>query len=378
MALHLLLEGLMAEGDPAMEEVCPTVDRLAAHGDTGRLFLCQGERLPEEGGCWFTYFGQQQGVREADLPTGFFAALGAGLAPDPQQTWAMLSFTNLYRKQDKLLFLSPLRTGQSVEECQALADGLAEEFAAEGWQVITHPHSTTLFCHSSQRFNVRTTPLAILEGEDSFIHLPTGEDYRPIHQLLTIGQLLMARHPVNTTRKLAGRLPLNTPWLQGIAPGPAMMVTGKKQGVCWCQDLLVAGLAKAAGMRVNLLPEGEALPALPLDEIADQAAHGLAVVHLQGPAVLARHQMTTERLELLARMDQEIFSTLGQELATRQTSLTLITPSPLTAKGLGSNAPACWLTVEGKAMGKDRRFWNRRRFGEGELLDMGALTDRWQ
>lgn len=378
MPVHLLIEGLVAEGDPPMEGVCPTLDRMAARGETGRVFLAEGERPPEEGGAWFSYFGHPQPGSDSDLPTGFFAALGCGLAPDPKKTWGQLLFTNLYRKQDKLVFLSPQRTGQTVAECQNLAEALQGEFAAEGWQVHLSPGGGGLFCHTEQRLKVRTSPLATLEGADSFASLPRGEHYRSLHHLLTSGQLIIARHPLNLQRREAGRLPINTPWLQGVAPGPDMMVTGRTKGHCWTQDPVVAGLAKAFGLHTTLLDQEEALPSLSLETVVAEAAIGLAVVHLHGPAVLARHGMASERLALLARMDQTLMAPLAREMAAQQGALAIVCGYPLAANGLGVSAPAPWLISGGSAMVKDRRFWHRQHFGEGALLDVGAFVERWR
>ncbi|MBF0462764.1 MAG: hypothetical protein HQL87_15415, partial [Magnetococcales bacterium] len=222
MTMLILIDGL--EEMAAAPGALPVLERLAATGRTGRLQF-GGEPCFD----LFGFSAPGRGGPEADLPLGYAVALGLterdGTGePDPERTWCCLGFTHLYKKQNDLRFLSPERTGQTSAECWALVEALQPDWAEAGWSLYA-PSRTTRGGRAGPVFSraadalVRTSPLDLLDGCSLRDRSPVGPDAKHLLPLLTVGQLILARHPVNQERQRAGRVPLNTPWVWGVGRG---------------------------------------------------------------------------------------------------------------------------------------------------------------
>ena len=135
-AVLLVIDGLEAVSDPPDVMPCALINRLAMQGTHGRLLVPAPPRpeLIEYAFRWGLFSGTDPLYAQGgDPPLGYLTALGLGLQPDPDHTWARLCFTHLMHKQDQLRFVSPERTGQIHEERQALVTALEAEWADLGW-----------------------------------------------------------------------------------------------------------------------------------------------------------------------------------------------------------------------------------------------------
>lgn len=397
MSLLVIIDGL--ETSPSSDHgqrdgSLPVLERLAATGQTGRLQLVDGTRRPEDGAPYFKLFGcmtPEHASLQHDLPLGYAVALGladGAIFPDPKRTWCCLGFTHLYRKQNDLLFLSPERTGQTQDECWDLAKAILPELQEDGWSLggqasRSLPSSkstqiTLLLSRDASPGNyivVRTCPLVCSEGA-SFRQLqPSGPSAQSLLQLLTMGQLCLARHPLNVERQRSGRVALNTPWIWGVGHGMGFssIPSVAQPGHCWTAHPVVAGLARARGYSVATMDEMADFSHL----VAMARTHiisGTVVIHLQWPAILARHGLMEERRVFLQRVNEQLLEPLTQALLGTQKRMLVTSAYSLASQGYGDHRPVPWVAASGRGLSQCKRFWHRGRFGEGETLTM----DRFQ
>lgn len=356
----LLVEGLALAG----EKPLPSLDALAGRGESGLWEAAtDDDRPPEEFSSLLSLFGAALPAPGSDSPLGYYAALGSGLDPNPARHWGLLGFTHLFQKREKLLFVSPERTGQTDDECGQLAGFLEETLGDFGWTL--HPGGRTRLVSRADPVAFRALPLACLEGEEAMAHMPMDPADKERRLLLISCQVNLNQHPVNLTRKKESRLLLNTPWVWGVGPGPERTAEGWTEWRMVSDDPSVRGLVLAAGGKAEPLPAGEGADALP----DLMARGGRQIIHLSDPAVLARHGLMEKRTAWLSRLN-EVLTAAGPE------RVTVSAPYLLDDKGMGVAGPVPWVSGAGSHLGGKRRFWHRKRWGEGPNLDMAAFRNR--
>lgn len=375
MPILIVIEGLIRH-DVAEPGWVPIMDRLAATGHTGRL-ICMGDPGFE----LFGHTAPEWAGQEPNLPLGYAVALGladesGGGWPDPTRTWCCLGFTHLHKKQDDLIFLSAERTGQSREECWHLVDALLPDMEEAGW--FLYPPSRHGLCGLpifsrdaawDPPASVYALPLDRLEGQSFRKQSPSGPYARTLLPLLTVGQMILARHPVNLERQRLGRVPLNTPWIWGVGSGMACApVSQTHQGVCWTAQPVWAGLARGGGYTVEWLDEQADFTAL-LTPIKEAASRGVALVHLALPTLLVRHGLLELRQTYLKRVNDQLLEPLAHRLA--QTNERLVIAATFAGmteeKGHATSLP--WVMASGRGLTRKRYFWHRGRLGVGPVLN---------
>lgn len=380
MSVFLLIDGLESQTAPDLLNTLPTLSRLAAVGRTGRLCFSDHHRKPEEGGPHFEIFADFDWstlTDDRDLPLGYAVALGKEVNPDAKRSWCCLGFSHLYQKQTDLLFLSPERTGQTLEECWTLAQSLSPEFLDRGWSLHGDPQTVPLLSHPDPK-RVRTQPLDLLDGLSlGFVH-PLGDHSKLFMELLTTGQLCLARHPINLERKSLGRMVLNTPWIWGVGDGSLFsgINPSKQRGHCFTSNPVVAGLSVAGGYTVMDLDESDDFANV-IPQIVKSVEKGSVMVHLQQAAVLARHTLPEKYQAFLQRLDAQLLKPLSQALAGLGESMILSSAFSLDEKGRANHKPVPWVVATAKDLSARQWFWNRCKVGEGTLLDSNHFRKQW-
>ncbi|MEO5362682.1 MAG: hypothetical protein H7838_03545, partial [Magnetococcus sp. DMHC-8] len=224
---------------------------------------------------------------------------------------------------------------------------------------------------------VRTTPLEQLGGRSLRDLSPVGPYANTLLQLLTTGQMLLARHPVNQVRRQAGRLPLNTPWIWGVDQGLAEVPAGPAgRGCCWTADPVVAGLARANGCTPIWLDEQADLT--PLVTSACRAmTTGRVLLHLAWPAVLTRHGLLEERRHFLQRVNDQLLEPLTHQLAQTDGNLMIALCAPSDSAAQADGQVISWVSAAGSALVRRRRFWQRGRVERGMLTDAAPFLSMW-
>ncbi|MBF0176491.1 MAG: hypothetical protein HQL63_06540 [Magnetococcales bacterium] len=380
-AVVIVIEGLSVQEDPPLHTLCPPLGRWVSRGRRGMLaWPAAGSDATLEKPGLFALFGLLPEVLSGrDLPSGYHMARAMGLADDAGLGWAVLGFTHLRQVQMDLHVVSRQRTGQNQAEVAALAQALAEEYLREGWRI--HPGmGMELLLSTTLPLQVRTFPLAHLEGRRTLDLLPQGADAASLLRLLTTGQLILARHPLNQERQAQGRLPLNTPWIWGVGRdhGEKTPPPPTTRGVCWSAEPLVASLAHSDGWRPCLLDDEEQVPTALLPDILDQVARGdRALVHLQAPALLVQHGLPSQRKNHLRMLGDLLLAPLAAALRPLAVPLVVLSGPCLAPDGMVLPEPSPWLMPPEETRSTRPWFWPKWSGRRGDILAMANFRQAW-
>ncbi|ABK44265.1 hypothetical protein Mmc1_1757 [Magnetococcus marinus MC-1] len=381
MALVLVIDGLTAPGDAPWARWLPNLQRLAQVGKQGTLALPQGRFLPESLVPWMERLGI--GYGEQPPSTAWFSAYHGRAAEPGPGSWCHLGFTHLFRKQDDLRFVSPSRTGQSREEIQQIGHLLTSFLAHEGWSVC-YQDQEGLVIHTESPWQSRSLSMRVVEGASAGEIMPTGDDGKRLQNFSMALQLALARNPVNEARKAANRLPLNTPWFWGMGGAPDAAAAQRWQGA-WLlsSDVAVLGMGKWCGWQTKALPEDESNWRWDRDvEPYLKLARGEDVVmHLQGPAIYARHGMDEDRKRLMALWDRTHFVALERALAAAKVDLVVVEGFPLEEQGIGTVSTASrWFYAPAGRLLRPIRLWKRWFNGGGKQVSLpwSKLYQEWR
>ncbi|MEG3638973.1 hypothetical protein [Magnetococcus sp. PR-3] len=360
MALVLVIDGLSAPEDAPWASWLPNLHRLSQMGKKGTVTVERECYLPESLVPWM----DRLGIPYGDLPpsTGWFSAYQARVAEPGQGSWCHLGFTHLFRKQDELRFVSPSRTGQSRDEIQEIGQQLTSFLSHDGWSVC-HQDSEGLVIHSETVWETQSLSMRVVEGASAQEILPTGEDGKRLQDFTMTLQLALARNTVNETRKEAKRLVLNTPWFWGMGGSPDAPEDKRWKGT-WLlsSDAAVLGMGKWCDWQTKVMPEDESNWRWDqeLEPYLDMAQREDVVLHLQGPAIYARHGMKEDRNKLLALWDRTHFVALEAQLAKKKVGLVVIEGFPLEEQGIGTlSDEAIWFHAPAAKLMKPTRFWQK-------------------
>ncbi|MBF0182566.1 MAG: hypothetical protein HQM03_21330, partial [Magnetococcales bacterium] len=213
-------------------------DRLARLGRSGRV--APGSEA--DGLAWRLL----DPAGRASRHIGYLAALGMDLRPDPERTWACLSFAHLRQTRERLLFIDHEATRPRPDERDPLTEALAGVMDEAGWRMHPTTDPQLWLISTDRHMVVEVPPLAHLDGASLLDRQPTGTDAMAIVTLVTHGQMALARHEVNRRRQRVGLVPLNTPWIWGVGRG-VDLPRASEPGACWSRDAALCGLARASG-----------------------------------------------------------------------------------------------------------------------------------
>jgi hypothetical protein len=381
MSILIIIDGLLMEGDSSPWSYCPDIIRLAAVGSGGILDLGPESACPEQGLVYRDILLEGRGgLPEKELPLGCLSALGLGINPDPQKNWASVALVHLFQKTNKLLFLSPERVGLTVDEKMRLLSGLEEEFNHQGWELHCSKEWGSAVISADNELSASCAPISILEGESFFSSLPQGADANNLLSLVTTGQMILARDPVNQQREKQQLLPLNSPWIWGLSKGNERLSSQLKaatQGRIWSSDSMVAGLGRLAGFAPAPLDEKNGLDSEWIEQVAQVASKAIAVVHFQTPAQLARMGMLEERQARLQQIDRQFITPLAARLSGEGGGLFVTTPAQLGKEGKPVIGAVPWLAARGRELVRKKRFWHRKTLGNGPSITANLFRKEW-
>jgi hypothetical protein len=381
MSILIIIDGLFMEGDPATGAYCNNLTRMAAVGSSGRVDLGKLASYPHEGVVYSDLLlGPDVWDSDKKLPLGYLAALGVGLDPDPKKTWALVGLLHLFQKTNKLLFFSPQRVGLTRSEKKQLILGLKDEFTHHGFAVNWSEEWATAVISVDRDVSVTSAPLAVLEGQSFFDCLPKGADANTIISLVTTGQMLLARDKVNKQREKNNLLALNTPWIWGVGRSDSKVTdTYPKtdKGGLWSSDAVVAGLGRLAGLESATIDENSGVDAKTIEQIVSAGSKGVAVIHFQTPAQLARLGMLPERKARLEQIDKQFLTPLATKLAGAGGKLTLTTCAKLDKEGKPVAGSVPWVGVQGDELLRKKRFWHRQSMDTGVEMPIDKFSCEW-
>jgi len=362
MLFLIVIDGLFTKAGDAF----PSLDNLVAGGKVGQVDWNDDPNLAAAGSALFRICNRSLPAPGSDLPTAYYAALGLGLNPDPARIWSHLAFTHLLRKREKLLIMSPQRTGQTPAEAIDLANSLNDLFTSEDWQLHAGDGSNLLVSRSQLK-QISCRPLKLLEGDSFLESMPAGEAEVDFRRLLNSSQLELHHHPLNQQRKEAGRSQLNTAWFWGIGQGDAGDNT-LHGWHCLAEDPAVRGLVLAAGGEAQA-PENGSAAALAV------ASGDKNIIFWDQPATLLRHGQVDDWRASLLELEASLLMPLAQRYP--ESKIVLTAPNYYDEKALLVAGPVPWVAGSAALLGKKRRFWQRQSLEGGAVMSGQEFGKLW-
>lgn len=165
-------------------------------------------------------------------------------------TWLCADPVHLEADRHGATLKDPAALSINADEAAQLHALLAPLFAAVGELMVATP---------SQWHLRLTTPAPALParlhdfvGESAAASLPQGDSSRRWRQLLNEVQMSLHAHPVNTERNARGQAEINSIALWGGGRLPVLQATIRR--TLFCDDLIITGAARLAGLQVEPLP----------------------------------------------------------------------------------------------------------------------------
>lgn len=193
-------------------------------------------------------------------PYAAFRLLGepqAASFPAKTSRWVCADPVHLRFHQERIILADNRHFGIALAEAQALAGELNRHFgdigtfhvaSAERWYLAL---AETAPGDGFARFDV--PPLSAVAGRRVDRQLPETQDNGWLRKLLNEAQMIMHGHPVNAAREAEGRPAINSLWLWGAGSLPERRASGL--GALWSTQPLAIGLARAAGLPVQPVPQ---------------------------------------------------------------------------------------------------------------------------
>lgn len=278
--------------------------------------------------------------------------------------------------------------GITSEEAHRLVDALNDELAGNGarfFRGVKYRHICKLVGREDTLSATCTPPHDIL-GQPVAEYLPRGPGSDYLRELMTASEAVLAGHPVNRTRRAAGKAPATGIWLfWGSGQVPAMPsfreVFGVTAAMTSAVDLL-NGLARMADIDVLSLP---GVSDGPENDYAGQAegalaaldGHDLVVVHVEAPDEAAHVGSVTEKVAAIQQVDREIVARLRAYSAD---SLRLLVmpdhPTPISVRTHTADPVPFMLSGRGFTGNGATRFTERDAAATGLLVDPGYTIMR--
>lgn len=310
---------------------------------------------------------------EQRWPQGYLTALGLGLHPDPAVIWASVSLSHLRHLRDQLVFLHEAPPWITGSGAVALVDALRTPFADLGWAMHDPPGGERVLLSTPMACRAVVAPYETILGRSLHQVLPQGAGAGMLMQLLTTGQLVLAREEANRHREKQGLPALNTPWICGVGSGADFFdqvgAPVAMRGCFWCEDPEYSGLAHQAGWRpLDWETQKDNAVVDQNNELALGVARVVDAVGT-GPVWIQFSPTTNQRLHHLL---VDFIHPLATALAKTNAGLLL-----LARETQGEVAGYSWGYGRGRTLVSKRRFWHRRRWGQGDGLTMDLARALW-
>ncbi|MFY9329809.1 MAG: hypothetical protein WAO76_17615 [Georgfuchsia sp.] len=214
-----------------------------------QTLLGKGSRLASTGASADAWWCSHLGIGPAEFVAAPLRLHALGKETG-DSTWLCADPVHLQADEHGATLKDPALLPINAEEAAQLHAMLAPLFAEMGELVVTTP---------SQWHLRLTTPVPALPDRlyDFVEHsaaalLPQGDDGRRWRQLINEVQMSLHAHPINTERDARGQAAINSIalWGGGQMPEPQTNI----RGTLFCDDPIVAGAGRLAGLQVEPLP----------------------------------------------------------------------------------------------------------------------------
>jgi 2,3-bisphosphoglycerate-independent phosphoglycerate mutase len=346
---------------PLQAASTPNLDRLAAGGINGLYHaLHPGVALPSEAAHFF-----MMGYEPRDFPgRAYLEALGAGICFDPEDVLILAHFAIFERSDGRLALIErkPMMPEEDVlgllQEVSSYAheDGRISLIRTKGSSgILVVKGAVNPYISDSDPFIPGEPLLEVEPWEERGNDDHARRCARLINSYLIYAHKKLSSHPVNIRRSSQGKPPVNGIVTQragkAIALDPLELRWGMR-AISLCSISLYAGIFKAMGSSVQLVPEGRD-PANDLRsklEIAMRKLDDYDLIHVHTKAAddAAHTKDPTAKAQVITSLDEGLEHILS-ELDKRDDLLCVVTgdhatpswgamihsgePSPITISG---------------------------------------------
>lgn len=227
----------------------PTLDRLLARAER---FTTPASADPHA--ALLGAFGLIE-TPERDLPTASLCLFADSPDAAVDGYWMHADPVHLRPDRDQLRLFASASIAPDRAEADALVELFNTHFAADGLLLLA-PTPTRWYLRCAQALDLRTQPLARVQGRAIGADLPVGADARQWIRLLNEAQMLFFDSAVNRDRERHRRPSINGLWTWG--GGHLPNIVGTRLEVLVGDHLLTRGLAQRAGVAHQSLADWEA------------------------------------------------------------------------------------------------------------------------
>jgi 2,3-bisphosphoglycerate-independent phosphoglycerate mutase len=221
------------------------------------------------------------------------------------------------------LIMSDFTSGHiTSEEAARIVDDLRRELAGDGIEFFNGVSYRHLMVWRHGLTGTQLTPPHDITGKPIAPHLPQGEGADRLSTLMKRAGEILSNHPVNQSRRAAGKTAATAVWFWGQGKRPAVPTLkhrfGVEGSVISAVDL-VNGLGRLAGLDVITVPGATGF----LDtDYAAKARYGLdslkrrdfLLLHIEAPDEAGHMGRADYKVEALERIDQLILGPMLAEL----------------------------------------------------------------
>jgi len=201
--------------------------------------------------------------------------------------------------------------------------------------------------NGERSLSLKTTPPHDITGKHIGEHLPRGEGQEEVLGLMEKAQKLLQDHPVNWTRRQAGKKPANAIWLWGQGRAPSLLPITKRFGlngsVISAVDLM-KGIGFYAGLEIVNVPgvtgyldtnyAGKAEYAL--REISKK---DFVYVHVEAPDEASHNGNLKDKIQAIEDFDGKIVGPILRGLRSWEDFRLLVLPDHPTPLALKTHSP---------------------------------------
>jgi len=358
----------------------PNMDRIAACGELGLVATIPRGMPPGSDVGTMTMLGYDpQRYHTGRAP---IEAASMGLNVGPDDVVFRMNLVTLNPAADGSTVMGDFTAGHiSSEEAAEIVRDIGHGLGSKEFEFhngVSYRH--IMIWHGGPTDTVLTPPHDISDKAIAG-HLPKGAGAEPLRDLMAQAADILARHPVNRTRRAAGKPAATSVWFWGQGKRPAVPTLRERFGadgaVISAVDL-VNGLGRLAGLEVIKVPGATGF----LDtDYAAKGRYGLdalhkrdfLLVHVEAPDEAAHMGRPDLKVEAIERIDELVLGTLLEGLPRLGAFRILLMPDHATPCKLKthSNEPVPFAIVSNDALGQPLAS---RRYTEQDAAASGLMV----
>jgi len=300
----------------------PNLDRLAAAGRTGCVQTIPETCAPGNAVSLLSLLGYDPETYSAGA--GEFVAAGLGITPQEDEISLCCDFVTLQSGHNDMV-MKDYTAGQiSNEDAALLLDALRGQIADAN--VAFHPargYRNVLTLKSPPLKNGLTPPDELI-GEGIRQYMPSSAP--DLVSIISQAQIILHNHSYNKIRKRVGRDAVNSIWLSGNGPRPALPAFSGRRGLSGTvvtASPLFRGMGQCAGLQPVTVAgatgfmdtdyRGKVDAALNVLENRD-----LAYLHVSAPEMVSMQGQVDSKVLAVEDFDRQVVGEILQALASRK------------------------------------------------------------